>query len=57
MLPLIKKFAPIVGRIALETGATILGDVSVGKSVKEAAKERVTGAFQEGIIGLFQQKR
>ena len=55
VLPLIKKFAPIVGRKALETGATILGDMSAGKSIKEAAKERVTGAFQDGIKGLFQQ--
>jgi hypothetical protein len=55
VMPLIKKFAPVIGKKALEAGANIIGDVSSGRSFKESAKERASSAFSESIKSLFPQ--
>ena len=49
VFPFIKKFAPIVGRKALQTGVKIASDVADGQSLKDAAKTRIFGALEEGI--------
>ena len=47
--PILKRLAPIIGRKALQTGVQIAADIISGQSFKEAAKNRVSHAFQEGI--------
>ena len=49
MFPLIKIFAPVIGRKALQTGIQIVNGVAEGRSLKEAVKERVSETIREGI--------
>ena len=43
-MPLIKTGAKALGKVALKSGADFLGDVLLGKNVKEAAKARTVEA-------------
>lgn len=53
VLPLIKRFAPALGRKALQTGVHIARDVALeGQPFKQATKTRVLDAVQEGINKL-----
>lgn len=53
VLPLIKRFAPALGRKALQTGVQIARDVALeGQPFKQATKTRVLDAVQEGINKL-----
>ena len=52
VFPLIKRFAPLIGRKALQTGIQIASDVAEGRSLKEATKERVGETIREGINKL-----
>ena len=52
VFPLIKRFAPVIGRKALQTGIQIVSNVVEGRSLKEAAKERVGETIREGINKL-----
>ena len=47
VIPLAKSGAKALGKIALNTGANVLGDVISGKSVKESAKSRVNQAAKD----------
>jgi hypothetical protein len=53
VMPLLKRIAPVIGRRALLTGASIAGDVMSGQSIKEAAKARIPAGLQEGIKDFF----
>ncbi|XP_046841914.1 uncharacterized protein F54H12.2-like [Xenia sp. Carnegie-2017] len=46
-IPLAKTGAKALGKIALDTGANVLGDVISGKSFKKSAKSRVNQAAKE----------
>ncbi len=52
IFPLVKKFAPVIGKKALQTGVQIVGDVAAGQSLKEAAKTHVTNALNDGINSI-----
>ena len=47
VMPLAKSGAKALGKIALNTGAGVLNDVTSGKSVKEAAKSRLNQAAKD----------
>jgi hypothetical protein len=53
VMPLLKRIAPVIGRLALLTGASIAGDVMSGQSIKEAAKARIPAGLQKGIKDFF----
>ena len=40
VMPMVKSGAKALGKIALNAGANLLGDVASGKNLKEAAKAR-----------------
>ena len=44
VMPMVKSGAKTLGKIALNTGANVLGDVLSGKNVKEFAKSRINEA-------------
>lgn len=44
VMPMVKSGAKTLGKIALNTGANVLGDVLSGGNVKEAAKSRINEA-------------
>ena len=44
VMPMVKSGAKALGNIALKSGADFVGDVLVGKNVKEAAKARTVEA-------------
>ena len=44
VMPMVKSGAKTLGKIALSTGANVLGDVLSGKNVKESAKSRINEA-------------
>ena len=47
--PTLKRQAPIIGRKALQTRVQLADDIISSQSFKEAVKNRVSHAFQEGI--------
>jgi hypothetical protein len=53
VMPLLKRIAPVIGRRALLTGASIARDMMGGQSIKEAAKARIPAGLQEGINDFF----
>ncbi len=55
VFPIIKKYAPAIGRKALHTGFKIANDVADGQSFKDAAKTRIFGALEEGINKIIPQ--
>ena len=55
VFPFIKKYAPVIGRKALQTGVRIANDVAEGQSFKDAAKSRLFGALEEGINNFVPQ--
>lgn len=44
VMPMVKSGAKTLGKIALNTGANVLGDVLAGKNLKEAARSRINEA-------------
>ena len=51
----IKKYAPVIGRKALQTGVRIANDVAVEQSFKDTAKSRLFGALEKGINNFVPQ--
>lgn len=60
VMPLVKSGAKSLGNIALRSGANFLGDVLAGKSVKKAARSRLTeatGVAKQRAINKLQSLR
>ena len=51
VMPMVKSGAKTLGKIALNAGANVLGDIASGRNLKEAIKSRGKGA-----VGMVKDK-